>query len=207
MESRNHAPNGKLSLHRASLPGLACRWKSHPLLCALHTVQYRHRHRCWKKKSPLPFHHSYLPSLVECDKATDCWWPLHLSPTLCEWESVCFCFVCMLLVLFMSMVYGRGPHEVTHSTGMTYIFFFLTLSLWGLCASFASAVELWCAALKWAWSLSVSRYSQTGLNKTWERPRLWLIWKKVDYRLKWTCLLSHYRVVRPLVGDHQSSGK
>ena len=27
--------------------------------------------------------------LVWCDKATVCRWPLHLSATLCEWESVC----------------------------------------------------------------------------------------------------------------------
>lgn len=70
------------------------------------------------QKTPLPFHHSYLPSLVWYDKVADCWWPLHLSATLCEWESACVC-VFLFCLFGVAAVYGRRPHEATHSTGVT----------------------------------------------------------------------------------------
>lgn len=76
---------------RVSFPELACRWKSHPLLWS------EHLHHCLGKNSPFPFHHSCLPSLVLCDKATFCW-PLHPSATLCEWESLCDCMFLSLSV-------------------------------------------------------------------------------------------------------------
>lgn len=114
------AATGKLSLYQVSLPGLACRWKSHPLLCA-------------STHSATP-----TPALTICKggvchftiRVCHVWYDVTkrqivdghftlLCNTPCEWESVCFCFVCVVLMLFMSTVCGRGPHEVTHSAGVT----------------------------------------------------------------------------------------
>ena len=103
---------------------------THCTRCALHTQHNESTNRTQKN---LCSHFTVLICQVCCDVTKRQFVDGHF--TLCEWESVCvcvcvcvffifFCFVCVVLVLFMSMVDGRGPHEVTQSTGMTYISFF-----------------------------------------------------------------------------------
>lgn len=141
---------------------------SHTHCCVLYT-QYNTSTATRKNKSPLPFHHSCLPSLVWCDKATAYWWPLHLSATLFEWESVCFC-VFLFCLCGVAAIYISGVWKKTTLTALawpSFFFFFLTtVSLRGLCvmpASFANTVELWCAEV----SLElVSESAQSDLNET-----------------------------------------
>lgn len=85
MESRNHVPS-KLSL--TSWAGLQVEVTP---TCCLPYTQYNTSINT-TKSSPLPFRH--LPSWLWCDAATNCWWALHLSATLCECQSLFVLSVC-----------------------------------------------------------------------------------------------------------------
>lgn len=109
MESSNHVHTGKLSLYQASLPGLACRWKSHPLLCAPHTVQHEHQQRLFggkkkKKKvsSPIsPFVSATFSVMWQSDRLLMATSPYCIILRVSESLRVfvlsvwCWCYLCL----------------------------------------------------------------------------------------------------------------
>lgn len=137
MKNSNHIPTGKSSLNRASLPGPACRWKSHPL--------YNNSKHCWKISTP---HFTILICQVRCDVTKRQIVVGHFTLVL-QGVGLCvcvrvFCFVCVVVLMLENLKW---------LTALAWPKFSLWQCHWEVCviaASFANTVELLCAALKWA---------------------------------------------------------
>lgn len=83
-----YPPPGKFSPYRVSLPGLACRWKSHPRLCTPQTTSLL-------EKDSTPIYFSYLSSLCDviiivCGHFISV---VQQSDSLCV-SVWCWCYLC-----------------------------------------------------------------------------------------------------------------
>lgn len=124
------------------------------------------------KKSLLPFHCSYLLSLLWCDKATVCRWPLHLVWVRIRVWFILFC-LCGVGAIYVDGRWQRTTwSDSEHWHDLHFFFLFsTTVSLWGLSAmpaSFSNSVELWCAALKWAVSFELVSESVHSVRVEWD---------------------------------------
>lgn len=135
-KSRDRVPTGKLSLCRASLPGLACRWKSHPLLCAIQTTTVRASTPLLEKIStPVsPFLPAKFGVMWQSDRL------LMATLTLVlHWGWLCVFVLFCLCGIGAVYVWQRTTwSDSQHWRDLNFLFFFTTMSLWGLCAMPAS---------------------------------------------------------------------